>query len=275
MLRMYIHCHAPSPVLGFPLGDSRTFQRIQAGAALNPPAGRGVLRDDSGENISAQNRAFQEFCAHYWVWKNVRDVSQVGFCSYRRYLFLSPAGPGFEHSAISAEATPARLAQLTGGEFAALASQMLGVADMVTVRPRHFPDSIAAQYCRSHRPDDWKVFLDVIRATLPRYRPSLEYFEVATSLRLLIFIAHWEIFAEFMDDLFQVLRACESRILLPSEPYQSRVLAFLGERFFNLFLFHQRICLIDAPLVLLEVKPPDARSGSGKIGVRRDERFSG
>ncbi len=59
---------------------------LQAGAAL---AGERVCAfgDDMGDNISAQNRYYNELSCLYWVWKNT-DHKYSGICHYRR-LFES------------------------------------------------------------------------------------------------------------------------------------------------------------------------------------------
>lgn len=57
---------------------------LQVGSAVHEPLG--YLRDDSGENISAQNCYYAELTGMYWVWKNVFDADYVGVCHYRRYL---------------------------------------------------------------------------------------------------------------------------------------------------------------------------------------------
>ena len=57
---------------------------LQVGSAVHEPLG--YLRDDSGENISAQNCYYAELTGMYWVWKNISDAEYVGVCHYRRYL---------------------------------------------------------------------------------------------------------------------------------------------------------------------------------------------
>ena len=62
---------------------------IQVGCA-NSKFDLHMLRDDTGDNISALNGDCCELTAQYWVWKNYLpvhdDVGWVGFCHYRRYL---------------------------------------------------------------------------------------------------------------------------------------------------------------------------------------------
>jgi hypothetical protein len=74
---------------------------------------------------------------------------------------------------------------------------------------------------------------------------------------------HWDIFDALMTDLMPVIDKCEAMIELHGDLYQRRAIAFLSERFFNLFLFHHRISQVEAGVVLLDVPAPTAASGRG------------
>ena len=47
------------------------------------------LRDNTGDNISSKNKYYSEYTFHYWFWKNmlpkIKDNQWVGFCAYRKY----------------------------------------------------------------------------------------------------------------------------------------------------------------------------------------------
>lgn len=68
----------------FPVPPDPMYVPLQVGSAVHEPLG--YLRDDTGDNISAQNCYYAELTGMYWVWKNVSDADYVGICHYRRYL---------------------------------------------------------------------------------------------------------------------------------------------------------------------------------------------
>ena len=59
------------------------FSVLQVGAAQGNDLG--VLRDDTGDNISEYNPFFCELTGMYWLWKNVSE-KYVGICHYRRFF---------------------------------------------------------------------------------------------------------------------------------------------------------------------------------------------
>lgn len=49
-------------------------------------AKKGWLTDDTSDNIADENPYYCELTAHYWAWKNVKDVDIIGLVHYRRYF---------------------------------------------------------------------------------------------------------------------------------------------------------------------------------------------
>lgn len=47
----------------------------------------GYQGDNSGDNISDLNPYYGELTGLYWLWKNCRDVENIGICHYRRYFW--------------------------------------------------------------------------------------------------------------------------------------------------------------------------------------------
>lgn len=47
-----------------------------------------LIKDSTGQNISAKRNSFCEFTVQYWAWKNA-EADYYGLCHYRRYLTFS------------------------------------------------------------------------------------------------------------------------------------------------------------------------------------------
>ena len=62
-----------------------------------PPMLKGMMGDDTGENISERNHEYNECTVLYWIWKNVDldKLEYIGLFQYRRYLILNNF---FEHA---------------------------------------------------------------------------------------------------------------------------------------------------------------------------------
>ena len=260
-MKLYVSYHAPVPGLGPDVFDNPDVIPIQAGANRPGAVPLDMLADNTGRHISGRGTAFGELCAHYWVWRNRTDAEVVGFCNYRRYLFLLPANRHFGKVEFLMQASPAEVRALTSASCLATAESILRYADFIVPRALPLGNSIASQYRAVHRPGDWQVFCDVVRKRLPEFAPSLPYLEVEQGFyRGAIFCATWASFDAYMTALMEVLLDCEALVPPATEPYQQRIFAFLAERFFNLYVFHCRMRVVQVPIAKLDVDPPDASS---------------
>lgn len=63
-------------------------QPIQLGSKISDKR-YGNCFDDTGDNISEQNRLFAEMTGVYWIWKNASSIKYKGLCHYRRHFIIS------------------------------------------------------------------------------------------------------------------------------------------------------------------------------------------
>ena len=81
---VYAACSSHDRPLEGQRGLPRYLRRMQAGAALDVRLPF-CAYDDVGENISCENRHYDELTVTYWVWKNCTKPVK-GIAHYRRYL---------------------------------------------------------------------------------------------------------------------------------------------------------------------------------------------
>ena len=85
-IKIFISYHDEHPLI-----QSDILTPIQTGCADAPKLFKGMLRDDTGDNISQHNRKYCELTAQYWVWKNYDKIGNpdyVGFMHYRRHFMF-------------------------------------------------------------------------------------------------------------------------------------------------------------------------------------------
>lgn len=185
---------------------------IQAGADLTEEK-TWPVRDNQGENISGKNRQYCELTALYWIWKNA--VSEyTGLCHYRRRFEISDE----------------QIRRLPDS----------GIDVVVTVPVLNFPD-VRQQYCADHVEKDWDIMLQAVDAICPDYNGAADSVQKGNYYYAYnMFIARREVFVQYCEWLFPILRYCEERIGQKTDSYQNRYPGFLAERLLTIFLEYNR-----------------------------------
>jgi hypothetical protein len=170
----------------------------------------GYLRDDTGENISAQNCYYSELTGLYWIWKNVKDMEYVGTCHYRRYLIN-------EQEKI-----------FTRQEY----ERLLAEYDLITTRKVHLNNSYHYGFSANHNIKALDMTGEVIRELYPAYQE--------TFVRLVngpdtyfgnIVVMKKTLYDEYCAWLFSIFFEVQKRISLENgeDDYHKRVFGFISE----------------------------------------------
>ena len=211
---------------------------IQVGAALNGQAIDGMIRDDTGYNISEKNRSFCELTALYWAWKNL-DSDAIGLVHYRRY---------FARRCITFDKRK-RIAQQEDYE-------RLLVRHPVILPPlRHYwIETNFSQYVHAHHEQDLAVTRQIISELYPEYIPAYDKWMSRTyghHFNMFVMKRPW--FDAYCRWLFSIVFELEKCLdISDCDEYNKRVFGFVSERLIDCWLETNHIPYIEMPVVFTE-----------------------
>ncbi|MGO5069840.1 DUF4422 domain-containing protein [Roseburia faecis] len=178
----------------------------------------GYIRDNTGDNISAKNLNYCELTGIYWLWKNM-ECEVIGVCHYRRFFIREERLLSREEIEKQIEKTPIIVPN----------SRYVGCKDAYL------------QYTEKHNEKDMQICREVINEKYPEYIDAFNYV-MHTMLMSIgnMWITQKAIFDRYCSWLFDILFEVEKRIDLTGyNDYQRRVMGFLSERLFRVWLIMQ------------------------------------
>ena len=214
---------------------------IQVGRALSeqalPMQADNEAHGQPCDNISHKNQSYCELTAVYWAWKNLRTVAPgvqyVGLAHYRR-LFA------FDRRRLLDDTIARPEEEITGYRFDATSvTDVLKKGRVIAARRKSYPCPLSVQYCGNHISDDYRALKEVIKNDFPAWYDAflrvMEYSNKLSSYNM--FIMPYDDFVDYCEWLFPVLALMEEKVPWQRyNPYQKRVLGFMGERLLNVYL---------------------------------------
>ena len=228
--------------------ESDIYHPLQTGVA-NAGFDLGMLRDDTGDNISRKNQHYGELSGWYWVWKNWLpdhpEVDRIGFCHYRRFLnpFRRPSAK-FPFRPVPARQFEKQFFSWKDEEVDAVFHS----ADIVLPHPRDLRKSplydkrhetVYTQYSKAHPQPDMDEFLEIVSSDSPTSAFATKQVLSGHILRdCLMFVMRRDLFDDLANWTFQHLFRLESRSHWERYTHYMdiRTPAYLMERFFNVWL---------------------------------------
>lgn len=236
-VRMYVMTHKKLPEL-----PDSLYIPLQVGKAGKEDFG--YLGDDTGDNISEKNAAYCELTGMYWLWKNMYcDV--IGICHYRRY-FTREELP-LDKACIE------RLME----KYSIIIPNSACVKD----------DDVYDHYRKRHYTKDLDICRDVIAEKYPEYVGAFDY-SMQTILVSVgnMWITRKDIFDRYCTWLFDILFEVEKRIDTTGyDAYQGRVMGFLSERLFRVWLFMQEEAVTEENVKMLALE--DFENAKKRMGL--------
>lgn len=225
--KMFVCYHKDCPRI-----NNEVFASIQVGRASSSAQLTDTIGDDTGDNISARNRNWDELTALYWMWKNVK-ADYYGLFHYRRILTFRASHKQFFHD--FSEDTQARFGWNTKNVAAACRK-----FDIITApRRRVHPVGLSSKtltnyefYARDHHVRDIDNALAVIKKFSPKAYPYVAGYLFGTQCSFAnLAVMRADLFNDYANWLFTVLMECERTTDVSSnDDYQRRIWGFVAER---------------------------------------------
>lgn len=210
------------------------YETLHVGRALSENLG--YQGDDTGDSISEKNKNYCELTGMYWLWKNY-DCDIIGICHYRRFFI--------ENERLLTKA---------------YIEKTLESYDIIAARNGAVEyDTVRQQYDEKHYGSDMDVCRKVIVEKYPSY---VNAFDVMQDSRLMnycnMLIARKEIYDEYCNWLFDILFEVEKRIdISDRDDYQKRVMGFLSERLFKVWLIRNHYKVKEQPVKMMNADEID------------------
>ena len=252
-----------------PLFSSGVYHPLQTDCA-NAAFNLGILRDNSGDNISKKNPHYGELSGWYWVWKNWLpqhpEIDRVGFCHYRRFLdpFCRPRSK-IPFRPENAKSFSRRFSNWKDDEVDLLFRK----ADIALPRPldlrksplydrRH--ETVYTQYAKVHPVSDMDVFLEMLARESGKCAEETRRFFNGHLLRdCLMFVMRRDLFEDLAGWTFRLLFDLEkgSHWERYTGYMDIRTPAYIMERCFNVWLaLHPEASVMERDSVRLVEKAP-------------------
>ena len=202
---------------------------LQVGRAGKPDLG--YVSDNTGDQISDKNLFYCELTGIYWLWKNVKcDI--IGICHYRRYFVRQE------------KLLEKAYIEKTIQKYPILVPNSSCVNE---------PD-VYCHYAKRHHSKDLEICREVIKKKYPEYSVAFDYAMKSVLVSACnMWITKKNIFDRYCQWLFDILFEVEKEISFQDyDDYQKRVMGFLAERLFRVWLFLQPEAVTEENMKLMD-----------------------
>ena len=292
--KILVCCHKKVPVIRDDLFAPVLLGSLYASKETKD-AFQADLWDCKGTNIAELHPYCAELTAIYLAWKNYEKLGNpdyIGLFHYRRFLNF-----GYR----IAESDPWRCAfydfelktRLRYGWNSSDVKRMCDGYDLILpeseriLDPKDWisPTTLEKHYKHAHYPEDFDLVLNMINILYPNYEESVAAAkDLGKAYFCNMFIMKRELFIDYAEWLFSIILQLKDKLPLDSEKYsgqnnpQRRVLGFLGERLFNIWIQKKKL---DRKIKIREIQrltgyldKKEQRLFKQRYGLREYERVS-
>ncbi|MBR0500108.1 MAG: DUF4422 domain-containing protein [Bacteroidales bacterium] len=241
--KVLVCCHKPDV-----FATQDPFYPIHVGKAISQ-VDLGILGDDTGDNISSKNGSYCELTGLYWAWKNLKNVSVIGLCHYRRYFdFYSQGRHGFPYTSFKTSQFQDLKLDIPESVL-----EQVNEGAVVMAKSENFRHSLFQDYCECHISDDIRTLNIIVQATQSQEFKDA-FFKVIYQGNHLrhynMFLMNWESFDRYCSWLFPLLEEAEKSIDISHyNPTQKRIFGYMSERLINVWVEATHCKIIEKPVL--------------------------
>jgi len=211
--------------------ETDSLMALHVGKSEHPDVLTNIIGDNTGENISIKNSSYCELTGMYWLWKNI-EANNYGLFHYRRFLDIKNK---YDKKIAPEEIN---LNDYNKESF----DELMTKFDIIIPKKLVLKENLYEHYKNCHEIKDLDSVINVIKEKYPDYLPATnEVMKDNKGIFCNMFIMKKELFNEYCTWLFDILESVEKQISTSGyNSYQKRVIGFLSERLFSVFVHHKQ-----------------------------------
>ena len=243
-VRILVCCHKKDV-----MATQEPYMPIHVGKALHPELDLGIQGDNTGDNISDKNGSYCELTGMYWAWKNLNNVDIIGLCHYRRYFDFHKQVPLFMDNQMISQTNFQNIDLNIPKE---VINKVIN-RKVVVAKKNISSNSLFDTYSIFHNS------IDIRKLEMIVYENCEEKYHIAFDKIMKdnnkfspfnMFIMRKDEFDSYCSWLFPIMSKLEiSTDVTRYDSYQSRLIGFVSERLFNVWLYANDIELIEKPVM--------------------------
>ncbi|MGM9579679.1 MAG: DUF4422 domain-containing protein [Anaerovibrio sp.] len=235
-----------------PIIVNNIFTPIYCGATYKVDRwSKGIIGDNTGDNISSKRESFCEFTVQYWAWKNV-NIDYYGLCHYRRYFSLNAI------NAKKNEQNQIYLPFITSGIIKKfnisnedILRKMCEEYDAIFPEPAYVENITSMGANPASVLDLWRahegvffdkntidILLECIKSVQPAfYKDAIDYLNSTQHRGYNCYIMHKNLFFTMCEFEFSVLFDLEEKLDAELIKKYPRTMGYMGEILFGVFQY--------------------------------------
>jgi hypothetical protein len=202
--------------------------------------------DDTGGNISKENRYWSEITGLYWAWKNIEKTEFVGLCSYRRFFNLKASNMPIELQGSKNAGQHVRDINYE------ILDDVFKQSDVVLPVSYSYAWSIRRVCSMNYKDKDFSALKEMIKEVQPEYLGTYNNMMYKSNKMIghNMFIMKWDDFQNYCEWVFSILMPLSEVINPKDYPIsQVRVYGYMHELLLAVYCSHNKFRVSESQLL--------------------------